>query len=110
MQMERRRRSIRHKSPAELLNRYVRQERSKHLQKIRKRAGGRCLSDFSIAALAIGVGSYGMMIPKYAMGGFTLAMDRYRFFIQRRREFLATVESEKTLRLKPDDRTVVTHF
>ena len=59
---------------AELLNKYVRQERSKHLQKIRKRAGGRCLSDFSIAALAIGVGSYGVMIPKYAMGGFTLAM------------------------------------
>ena len=59
---------------AELLNKYVRQERSKHLQKIRKRAGGRCLSDFSIAAFAIGVGSYGMTIPQYAMGGFTLAM------------------------------------
>ena len=59
---------------AELLNKYVRQERSKNLQRIRKRARGRCLSDFGIAALAIGVGSYGMMIPKYAIGGFTLAV------------------------------------
>ncbi len=59
---------------AELLNKYVRQERSKNLQKIRKRARGRCLSDFSIAALAIGVGSYGMMISQYAIGGFTLVM------------------------------------
>ena len=59
---------------AELLNQYVRQERSKNLQRIRKRARGRCFSDFGIAALAIGVGSYGMMIPKYAIGGFTLGM------------------------------------
>ncbi|MYE91006.1 formylglycine-generating enzyme family protein [Candidatus Poribacteria bacterium] len=59
---------------AELLNKYVRQERSKNLQRIRKRARGRCFGDCSIAALAIGVGSYGMMIPKYAIGGFTLAM------------------------------------
>lgn len=59
---------------AELLNKYVRQERSKNLQRIRKRARGRCFSDFGIAALAIGVGSYGMMIPKYAIGGFTLGM------------------------------------
>ena len=59
---------------AELLNKYVRQERSKNLQKIRKRARGRCFSDFSIAALAIGVGYYGTMIPKYAIGGFTLGV------------------------------------
>ena len=59
---------------AELLNQYVRQERSKNLQRIRRRARGRCLSDFSIATLAIGVGYYGMMIPKYAIGGFTLTM------------------------------------
>ena len=59
---------------AELLNKYVRQERSKNLQRIRKRARGRCFSDFGIAALAIGVGSYGMTIPKYAIGGFTLAV------------------------------------
>ena len=59
---------------AELLNKYVRQERSKNLQRIRKRARGRCLSDLSIAALAIGVGSYGVMIPQYAIGGFTLGM------------------------------------
>ena len=58
----------------ELLNRYVRQERLKNLQKIRKRARDRCLSDFGIAALAIGVGYYGMIIPKYAIGGFTLGM------------------------------------
>ena len=58
----------------ELLNKYVRQERSKNLQRIRKRARGRCLTDFSIAALAIGVGSYGMIIPKYAIAGFTLGM------------------------------------
>ena len=59
---------------AELLNKYVRQERSKNLQRIRKRAQGRCFSDFSIAALAVGVGSYGMMIPKYAIGGFMLGV------------------------------------
>ena len=59
---------------AELLTRYVRQERSKNLQRIFSRARGRCFSDFSIAALTIGVGSYGMMIPKYAIGGFTLSM------------------------------------
>ena len=59
---------------AELLNRYVRQERSKNLQRIHKRARERCLTDFGIAALAIGVGSYGMMIPRYAIGGFTLGM------------------------------------
>ena len=58
----------------ELLNKYVRQERLKNLQKIHKRARGRCLSDFGIAALAIGAGSYGMMIPQYAIGGFTLGM------------------------------------
>ena len=58
----------------ELLNKYVRQERSKNLQRIRKRARGRCFSDFSIAALAIGVGYYGTIIPKYAIGGFTLGM------------------------------------
>lgn len=59
---------------AELLNKYVRQERLKNLQRIRKRAQERCLTDFSLAALAIGVGSYGMTIPKYAIGGFTLGM------------------------------------
>ena len=59
---------------AELLNKYIRQERLKNLQRIRKRARTRCFSDFSIAALAIGVGSYGMMIPKYAIAGFTLGM------------------------------------
>ena len=59
---------------AELLNRYIRQEQSKNLQRIRKRARTRCLSDFSIAALTIGVGSYGMMIPKYGIAGFTLGM------------------------------------
>lgn len=59
---------------AELLNKYIRQERSKNLQRIHKRARRRCLSDFSIATLAIGMGYYGMMIPKYAIGGFTLAM------------------------------------
>ena len=59
---------------AELLNKYVKQERSKNLQRILRRARGRCFSDFSIAALAIGVGSYGMMLPKYAIGGFTLGM------------------------------------
>ena len=59
---------------AELLTRYVRQERSKNLRKIFSRARGRCFSDFSIAALALGIGSYGMMIPKYAIGGFTLSM------------------------------------
>ena len=59
---------------AELLKKYVRQERSKNLQSIRKRARRRCFSDFGIAALAIGVGSYGMMIPEYAIGGFTLGM------------------------------------
>ena len=58
----------------ELLNKYVRQERSKNLQRIRRRAGGRCLTDFGIAALAIGVGSYGVMIPKYAIGGFMLGV------------------------------------
>ena len=59
---------------AELLNKYVRQERAKNLQRIRKRAGERCLTDFGIAALAIGVGSYGVMIPKYAIGGFMLGV------------------------------------
>ena len=59
---------------AELLDKYVRQERSKNLQRIRKRAGERCLTDFGIAALAIGVGSYGVMIPKYAIGGFMLGV------------------------------------
>jgi formylglycine-generating enzyme required for sulfatase activity len=59
---------------AELLNKYVRQERLKNLQRIRRRARERCLTDFGIAALAIGVSSYGMMIPKYAIGGFTLGM------------------------------------
>ena len=58
----------------ELLNKYVRQERSKNLQRIRRRAGGRCLTDFGIAVLAIGVGSYGVMIPKYAIGGFMLGV------------------------------------
>ena len=58
----------------ELLNKYVRQERLKNLQRIRKRAQGRCLSDFSIAALAIGVGYYGMTMPELAIGGFTLGM------------------------------------
>ena len=59
---------------ADLLNRYVRQEKLKNLGRIHKRARGRCLTDFSIAALAIGIGSYGMMIPRYAIGGFTLGM------------------------------------
>lgn len=59
---------------AELLNKYVRQERSKNLQRVRRRARGRCFSDFSIAVLAVGVGSYGMMIPKYTIAGFTLGM------------------------------------
>ena len=59
---------------AELLTKYVRQERSKNLRSIRKRARERCLTDFGVAALAIGIGSYGMMIPKYAIGGFTLGM------------------------------------
>ena len=59
---------------AELLNKYIRQERSKNLQRIRKRARTRCFSDFSIAALTIGVGSYGMMIPRYGIAGFTLGM------------------------------------
>ena len=59
---------------AELLSKYVRQERSKNLQTIRRRARGRCFTDFSIAAIAIGIGSYGMMIPKYAIAGFTLGM------------------------------------
>ena len=58
----------------ELLNKYVRQERSKNLQRVRRRARGRCFSDLSIAALAVGIGSYGMLIPKYAIGGFTLSM------------------------------------
>lgn len=59
---------------SELLNRYVRQERFKNLQRIHRRAGERCLTDFGIAALAIGVGSYGAMIPKYAIGGFMLGV------------------------------------
>ncbi len=59
---------------AELLNKYVRQQRLKNLQTIYKRARERCLSDFGIAALAIGAGYYGMMIPTYAIGGFTLGM------------------------------------
>ncbi len=59
---------------AELLNKYVRQERQKNLQRIRKRARGRCLSDFSIASLAIGIGYYGMMTSKFVIGGFTLGM------------------------------------
>ena len=59
---------------ADLLNRYVRQERLKNLQQIQKRARVRCLSDFSIAALAIGIGTYTMMDPRYAIGGFTLGM------------------------------------
>lgn len=59
---------------AELLNKYVRQERTKNLERIRRRARGRCFSDFSIAAIAIGAGSYAMMIPKIAIGGFTLGM------------------------------------
>ena len=59
---------------SKLLNRYVRQERSKNLGTIRRRARRRCFSDFSIAALAIGVGFYGMMTPKYGIIGFTLGM------------------------------------
>ena len=59
---------------AELLNKYVRQQRSKNLQRIRKRARERCLGDIGIAALAIGFGYYGMIIPKFAIGGFTLGM------------------------------------
>ncbi len=58
----------------ELLNRYVRQERLKNLQQIRKRARDRCLGDFSIASLAVGAGYYGMMTPTLEIGGFTLAM------------------------------------
>ena len=59
---------------AELLNKYVRQQRSKNLQIIRKRALKRCLTDFGIAALAIGAGYYGMTMPQYAIGGFTLGV------------------------------------
>ena len=65
----------------DLLNRYVRQERLKNLGRIRKRAHGRCLTDFSIAAFAIGIGAYGIMIPRYAIGGFTLGMIGIGFLL-----------------------------
>ena len=73
MQLEKRHPVYPTQISAELLTKYVRQERSKNLRSIRKRARERCLTDFGVAALAIGIGSYGMMIPKYAIGGFTLA-------------------------------------
>ena len=84
---------------AELLNKYVRQERSKNLQRIRKRARGRCFSDFGIAALAIGVGSYGMMIPKYAIGGFTLGMIGIGFLFSAGVNFWRQWKARKLLNL-----------
>ena len=84
---------------AELLNKYVRQERSKNLQQILRRARGRCFSDFSIAALAIGVGSYGMMLPKYAIGGFTLGMIGIGFLFSAGVNFWRQWKARKLLNL-----------
>ena len=59
---------------AELLRKYVRQERLKNLHTILKRARKGCFQDSVIAALAIGGSCYGMMMPKLVIGGFTLGM------------------------------------
>ena len=84
---------------AELLNKYVKQERSKNLQRILSRARGRCFSDFSIATLAIGVGSYGMMLPKYAIGGFTLGMIGIGFLFSAGVNFWRQWKARKLLNL-----------
>ena len=82
---------------AELLNKYIRQQRSKNLQRIRKRARTRCFSDFSIAALTIGVGSYGMMIPKYEIPGFTLGMIGVGFLFSAGTNFWRQWKAKKLL-------------
>ncbi|MCZ6675767.1 MAG: SUMF1/EgtB/PvdO family nonheme iron enzyme [Candidatus Poribacteria bacterium] len=59
---------------AELLTKYVRQERLKNLRTVLKRARTRCLQDFAIAAILIGGACYAMMAHRLAIEGFMVSV------------------------------------
>ena len=83
---------------AELLTRYVRQERLKNLQTTLKRARKGCIQDFVIAGLAIAGSCYGMTAPKFAIAGFTLGVIGVGFLFSASVNFWRQWEARRHLK------------